>query len=155
MSIETGANWDISIGTTTPATDIAAFDLDTYNVIGKVSEIGEFGDSREIITFLELTSARVLKARGPADAGDAPLTFARDEADAGQIALEAAFNVSTAADEFNFRVRAADSGGTNPTTWYFRAKVSDFRQQSTVANTVKTLLATLAINSPVLKKAAA
>lgn len=151
--IQTGAGADVSIGTTAAATDLTGFQADTYTAISKVADIGEFGDQRQTVTFNPLDGGgRVQKARGSADAGDASITYGYAADDAGQIALRAAFRVvSQTQDEFNIRVRLNDSGGTNPTTFYFRAKVLSDRQQSVSTDGVITRVATLAINSEVIE----
>ena len=154
MAIQSGTGCTISIGTTAAATSAEEFAQDDYTEVGEVSEIGEFGDQRNIVTFTSLADGRVRKARGTADAGDVPVTYAFDGGDEGQDALKTAFEeLSQSADEFNFRVQLSD-GLITPTTFYFRARVSSRRVQSITNDGIVTVQAMLAINSPVVEVAA-
>ena len=154
MAIQSGTGCTIAIGTTQAAVTAQQFAMDDYTEVGEVSEIGEFGDQRNIVTFTSLADGRVRKARGTADAGDVPVTYAFDGGDEGQDALKTAFEeLSQSADEFNFRVQLSD-GLITPTTFYFRARVSSRRVQSITNDGIVTVQAMLAINSPVVEVAA-
>lgn len=161
MAIQTGSGVTLAIGTTA-AIDFDSgtqgdFEADAYEVVGEVSEVGEFGDERTVVEFISLADGRVRKARGSANAGDAVVTYAYDSNDQGQDDLKSAFEeASQAADEFNFRVQFNDApeSGT-PTTFYFRARITSLRVQSVTPDGVITRQATLAINSPILEVAAA
>src|SRR5690606_17681320 len=154
MAIQSGTGCTIAIGTTQAATSAQEFAMDDYTEVGEVSEIGEFGDQRNIVTFTSLADGRVRKARGTADAGDVPVTYAFDGGDEGQDALKTAFEeLSQSADEFNFRVQLSD-GLITPTTFYFRARVSSRRVQSITNDGIVTVQAMLAINSPVVEVSA-
>lgn len=158
MTIKTGTGSSIAIGTVlaTSGGTRAEYEADSYTSIGKVESIGEFGDEREIVAFAALSSGRREKARGIADAGDVPVTYADQTGDAGQLAIDAAYAAtSQATDEFNFRVQLNDSLGTNPTTYYFRARVTTLRVQEVRNDGVVMIRAVLAINTAVLKVAAA
>lgn len=156
MGRQSGSGWTIAIGTTQAASNLTEYESDTYTEVGEVVSIGEFGDERNIIESLPLSAARVLKARGSANAGDVPVSYNFDVSDGGQDAIKSAFEVtSQSADEFNFRIQANDSGGTNPTTWYFRAKIASLRVQEVSADNIVTRMSTLAINTAVTQKDAA
>lgn len=156
MTVQTGSGVDISIGTTAAASNATQFAADTYTVIGEVSESGEFGDVRQIVPFISLADGRVRKARGSKDGGEWQLTVAFDGSDAGQIAVKNAFAVvSQTADEYNWRVRLNDSGGINPTTFYFRGKVVSRPMQGISADNIITMAFTIAITSDQVEVAAA
>lgn len=153
MAIQSGTGCTIAIGTTLAAVNAGQFAQDDYTVVGEVSEIGEFGDQRSIVTFTSLADGRVRKARGTADAGDVPVTYAFDGGDEGQDAIRDAFEEqSQSADEFNFRIQLSD-GIATPTTFYFRARVTARRVQSITNDGIVTVQAMLAINSPVVEVA--
>lgn len=158
MTIKTGTGSSIAIGTTlsTSGGTRAEYEADSYTSVSKVESIGEFGDEREIVPFVGLSTGRREKARGVADAGDATVLYADQTGDAGQLAIDAAYAAtSQATDEFNFRVQLNDSLGTNATTYYFRARVSTLRVQEIRNDGVVMIRAVLAINTAVLKVAAA
>lgn len=157
--MKTGSGCKLYIGTTQAASNQTEFESDTYTEVGEISEIGAFGDTRNVVTFATLADGRMQKARGVADAGNAVITYAHATGDQGQDALKAAYDVtSQAADEFNFKVELNDQitpSTGNPTTIYFRAKVTGRQVQSITSDGVVTVQATLAINSAVLEVEAA
>jgi len=156
MAIQTGTGASVAIGTTAAATTLGQFEADSYTVVGETSSLGAFGDRREIVEFKSLADGRVRKARGSANAGDMTVTFGYDSTDSGQAAVKAAFEVvSQSADEFNFRVMNNDSLGSNPTTRYFRARVSSREQQEITNDGIVMMQAVLAINSAIVEKPAA
>lgn len=144
MAITTGTGVKFAIGTTA-----ANYADDTYEVVGEVTEIGEFGPSRSIVEFASLDDGRMRKLRGVENLGDMTVTYADDGTNDGQQDMEAAYAVtSAAADEFNFRIQLNDSAGAglDPTTIYVRAKVSGLVVQSVTNDGVVMRQATLAIN---------
>jgi hypothetical protein len=162
MAIQTGAGATIAIGgsiygspNTTLAESLVEFKAITYTQIGEVEEIGEFGDERTIVPFISLADGRTRKARGSADAGDLQITFAYDAADAGQDALQTAFNVSSQnLDQYPFRVRLNDATGLGSptnigTTYYFGGKITQLRTQSITNDGIVKKVATIAINTAV------
>jgi hypothetical protein len=156
--IKTGTGATIAIGTTLAAPNgtKTEYEADSYTAIGEVSEIPEFGDERESVTFVSLADGRRRKARGVADAGETEIIYAHTTGDAGQSALAAAFAAtSQATDEFNFRIQFADQISTNPTTLYFRARVMSAPRYKGLTNDGVVLNgARLAINTPILEVAA-
>jgi hypothetical protein len=86
----------IFIGASTYPTDqqtplaLAGFTADTYTQIGKLTSIGDFGDTAEEIKVNTISDARVYKMKGQRDAGDMALEMLFDDADPGQIAIMAA-----------------------------------------------------------------
>lgn len=158
MSFKTGAGCTIAIGTTLAAPNgtQAEYEADTYVTVSENATIGPFGDERQSVEFISLADSRTQKARGSADAGNQEITFAHKTGDAGQLALKAAFEVtSQTADEFNFRVQFNDSLGTNPTKNYFRARVMSRQVQEISTNSPLLVRATLGINTAILEVSAA
>lgn len=156
--IKTGTGATVAIGTVLAAPNgtQAEYEADAYVTIGNVESASEFGDERNKVTFAPLEVARVLKARGTADAGDMDVMFAHTTGDAGQVALAAAFAAtSQATDEFNFRVQYNDQIATSPTKNYFRARVGALRVQGVTNDGVIMVKATLWINTAKLEVDAA
>jgi len=149
MAIISGSEATIAVGTTTAATTQSEYEGDTYNAIEQVTEFGPLGDVRNIIEYNTLADGRVQKARGVANGGDVTCRFAFDPAaPTGQAALLTAYEAGQGADEYNFRVQyddqiTAGSAG-NPTTIYFRAKVSQWERQPVTADNIVEIVATLA-----------
>ena len=44
-----------------PDVDLAAYEADTYTVIGQIAEIGEFGDQRAEAAFTALNDGRTVR----------------------------------------------------------------------------------------------
>jgi hypothetical protein len=157
MAFKTGTGSTIAIGTVlaTPNGTQAEYEADSYTNIGDIENIGPFGDERSIVRFTSLADGRVQKARGVADAGDQTISYAHKTGDAGQVALLAAFAVtSQAADEFNFRVQLNDAITTNKTTRYYRARVASQRVREITNDGAVIVEAILAISTAVLEVAA-
>lgn len=140
MTIHTAAGTKIYIGpAVTESTDTQGeYEALSYTEIGEVENLGEFGDTANVITFQNLGQRRVKKQKGSFDAGQIALTVGSDSSDTGQTALVAAF----AADaEYAFRVIENDGSAGSPssgTTSYFRAIVtSKPKNIGTVDNVVR------------------
>lgn len=157
--IKTATGATIAIGTVlaVPNGTQSEYEADSYTAIGEISEIPEFGDQRESVTFASLADGRRRKARGIADAGETEIIYAHTTGDAGQAALKAAYAATSQnTDEFNFRVQFADQISTNPTTLYFRARVMSAPRYKGLTNDGVILNgATLAINTAILEVDAA
>jgi hypothetical protein len=158
MAIKTGTGASIAIGTVlaVPNGTQGEYEADSYTSLGEVESIGEFGDQRSSVQFTSLSDGRVQKARGVKDAGDAVVVFAHKTGDSGHAALKSADEATTqATDEFNFRVQLNDQIATNPTKFYFRARVLGRRVLEITNDGVVRVQATLAINTAVLEVSAA
>ena len=158
MSFKTGSGCSIAIGTVLATTNgtQTEYEADSYVSVSEEATIGPFGDVRQSVEFISLENSRVQKARGSANAGDQEITFAHKTGDAGQAAMKAAFAVtSQTADEFNFRVQFNDQISTNPTKFYFRARVMSYQVQEISPNTPLLVKAMLGINTAILEVSAA
>lgn len=116
---------------------ITAANLLSWTTVGEVEDLGEFGDEASEITFTALANRRVRKFKGTFDAGTVTVQAGSDPADAGQLAMIAAF----ASDmDYPFRVTLNDkitNVGTG-TTLYFVGKVmSKRRNVGDVENVVR------------------
>lgn len=157
MTIKTGTGCTIAIGTVlaTPNGTQAEYEADSYVSVGNVESIGEFGDVRSSVEFAALSDGRTQKARGIANAGDSVVTYAHSTADSGQDAIKTAYEAtSQSSDEFNFRVLLNDQIATNPTKFYFRARILGRRVQEVKNDGVVMVQATLAINTAIREVAA-
>jgi hypothetical protein len=156
MTIHTAAGTKIYIGpAVTESTDTQGeYEALSYTEIGEVENLGEFGDTANIITFQNLGQRRVKKQKGSFDAGQISLTVGSDSADAGQAALVAAFAEDS---EYAFKVVENDGSVGSPsagTTSYFRAIVtSKPKNIGTVDNVVRRTF-NIAISSELTEVAA-
>lgn len=156
MSIQTAAGSRIFIGpavTEAEADTLGEFQGLVYTEIGEVENLGEFGDTAGQTTFTALNNRRARKFKTSYDAGNVELTVGFDAGDAGQDALVAAF---TSDSDFALKVMANDGSEgspSQPSTFYFRAKVmSKPVNIGTVDNVVRRRF-TLAVNSEVFEVA--
>jgi len=158
MTIKTGTGATFAIGTTLAAPNgtQSEYEADSYTTVGQVESIGEFGDQRNPVQFTALSDTRVQKARGVADAGDSVIVYAHNTGDSGHALIAAAYSAtSQATDEFNFRIQLNDQISTNPTKFYFRARVLANKMLEVTNDNVVRRQTMVAINTAVLEVAAA
>lgn len=109
----------VSIGSaTTTWTELAASG-DSYVVIGRIRNIGGFGDQYQEITVDEVSDGRTRKAKGTANAGTMELVCSRDDEDLGQQALLAA---AESDQPFNFKIELPNESGSSD-VYYLSALV--------------------------------
>lgn len=146
----------LSLGTTIafvvgePATfDEAGYGALSYEEIGEVTAIGEYGGTGQINTNIPLKTGIVDKRVGSYDYGDAALTITRESGDDGQSALKAAFDGADARKVGSVEVTFPDGS-----IQYFTAVVSSFTTVISDANSWTQANCTLALTSPVIDVAA-
>jgi len=139
----------------------SAFDEDDFEEspppvfveIGGLINLGEAGDTAEVINVTTLNDARVRKLKGPRNAGAMTVIAALDSADAGQAALIAA-EATSKSYAFKLTFNDAPTGGT-PSIRYFVAFVMSCTEQVNEATNVISLQSVLEIDSNIVKVAAA
>lgn len=150
-----GASIDIGQALAAQTTDFVAsdFDAQSWVNIGWPESLGAFGDEAASVTFDSIDKQRTQKVKGNRNAGDMACVFGIDYTDDGQSSLRAAEATSS---NYAFRVTFNDEpdGGT-PSYRYFIALVMSVRETLDTANNVLKLNATLAINSNIVRVAAA
>lgn len=115
-----------------PATfDQAGYEALTYQAVGEVGDLGEFGGTREVVTFTPVDTGIVAKRPGSIDYGEMTLQIARDASDAGQTALQNALDGSEEGNVHSLRL--TDRNGDKI---YFTAIVSSFTYNAGSANTI-------------------
>lgn len=131
------------------------YESESWQLIGEVEDLGEFGDAWNTTEFTALADGRVRRFKTTRDAGQFDLVIGFDKDDTGQS------NLVTALDSkynYTFRVELDDapSGSpSSPTTWYFRAMVlSNRRVIGTNDNIVRRRVG-MAVNSDIIEVAAA
>ena len=79
----------------------------TYTEVGNVGSLPEVGTDQNIPSYNVLSRAVAMKAKGVADAGGGALECARDDSDAGQVAMTAAAAV-TNHNKYAFKIERQD-----------------------------------------------
>lgn len=144
MAIQTAAGATLHIGpANAEATEVADYEALTYTKVGKIEDLGEFGDTAGTTTFTGLEDRRVRKFKTTFDAGTMQLTLGRDPEDEGQIAMKAALKVDS---DYAFKIQFSDGGVA-----YLRGMVSAFTTQVGNAENVVRAAATIEVNSEVLE----
>jgi hypothetical protein len=153
------ANARIYIGGThsTKNADFVAGDFsgDSFVEIDGWDTEGSYGDMATKVVATLINRGRDTKLKGTVDGGSMANTFALVQGDAGQAALRAA-GAGSNKNNYAFKIVYDDqlTGGGTGTTQYFIALVMGFQDSGGGANTVRTIKATLEINSNVVTVAA-
>lgn len=133
----------------------ADFSSQTWTEITKWTQMGDFGDTNNVVSLQVIGEGRDKDQKGTANAGDMQNVFAAVDSDPGQIALRAAAKVKA-----NYAVRIdmndAPSVGASPKPGqrFFIALIMSARDTGGGANTVRSLNATFNINSNIVIVAA-
>jgi hypothetical protein len=150
MAVVTASGSKLYIGasvTKSAADTLAEFSaMSSWTEIGEVQNLGQIGDSANIVNFVSLSDGRVRKLKGARDAGTLALVCGRDPLDAGQVACVAA---EATASEYAFKLVANDkpnASGT-PTTHFFRGIVTSKQESYGAADDVVTVTFNVQVNS--------
>jgi hypothetical protein len=116
MAVYTTAGTTLAIATGAAANsrpaDASAFGALTWQVVGEVENLGTFGDTANLVTFLSVGDSRVRKRKGARNAGTMEIVCGHDPLDAGQVAVLAASNSQLV---HNFRITENDKADSNDT----------------------------------------
>lgn len=120
MTVATSAGTILSVSAGIPATfNKAGYEALTFTAVGEITDLGEFGLENTLVTHNPIGTRVTQKFKGSQNMGSMALTLGLDNADAGQIIMNAA-NVSDA--DYSFKVEIQDG-----TVYYFQAKVMMFK----------------------------
>lgn len=131
----------------------ADFAAQAWTEIGGLEGLGTLGDTSQAVTQTIIGEGRDKVLKGSRNAGTMEIVAAIDADDAGQTALIAA-EKTTHDYAFKLVLNDAPAGGT-PSERKFVAKVMSAAEQFDQANNVMKLNTSLAVNSNVVRKAAA
>jgi hypothetical protein len=135
------------------AADFVASDFSsqTWVEITKWTQMGDFGDTNNPVSLQVIGESRDKDQKGTANAGDMQNVFAAIDTDPGQIALRAAAKVKA---NYAFQIVMNDApavgSAPKPGQRLFVALVMSARDGGGGANTVRSLNATLNINSNIV-----
>lgn len=104
----------------TDIANAAAYAALNWTQVTGVGSIGQGGTSDNVVTYDELDSDVLPKAKGISNAGDPQIEVSRKGGDKGQIAMRAA---GLTKNNYAFKILDDDSLGTNGTTTYWRGMV--------------------------------
>lgn len=154
MTIHSTAKSKVYIGTNDRATSETEYEAESWTEIKETEDLGEFGASREEITFSGVGDAFVRRRAGVTDSGSMELICARDPSDPGQQKAREAVK-----DElpYNFKVVLADKPtptGT-PSTFYFSAVILSARNSLGTVNDITKTTFTIGIDGEILEIEAA
>ena len=122
----------LSVVAGVPATyDAAGYQALTFAAVGEVGDLGEFGGTREVVTFTPVDTGIVAKRPGSIDYGQMTLQIARDATDTGQIALQSALDGAEAGSVHSFEL--VDRNGD---TLFYTGILSSFTYNAGSANTM-------------------
>jgi len=122
----------LSVVAGAPATfDDLGYGALTYVAVGEVGDLGEFGGTREVVTFTPVDTGIVAKRAGSIDYGQMSLQIGRDASDVGQVALQSALDGTESGNVHSFEL--VDRNGD---TLFYTGIVSSFTYNAGSANTI-------------------
>jgi len=122
----------LSVVSGVPATFTeAGYEALTYVAVGEVGDLGEFGGTREVVTFTPVSTGIVAKRPGSINYGQMSLQIGRDAADVGQIALQSALDGAESGNVHSFEL--VDRNGDK---LFYTGIVSSFTYNAGSANTI-------------------
>lgn len=146
MSSRTSAGTTIAIGPAPATYDAAGFGAVSYDIIGEVTDAGEYGKVYNLVTHNPLADRKTIKKKGSYNNGSITLQLAIDEDDAGQIAALAA---SDSDDSYSIQV-TKQNGAID----YFTAQVMSFTDNIGGVDNIESGSIQLEIDNDIVKVAA-
>lgn len=146
MTARTSAGTSIAIGAAPSTIDVAGFDAVSYDVIGEVTDAGEYGKVFNLVTHNPLATRKTEKFKGSFNNGSITLQLAIDESDVGQNAADAALESD---DSFSIRVTKQ-----NGSIDYFTSQVMSFTTSVGSVDSIESGSIQLEIDSEIINKAA-
>jgi len=115
----TSAGTEIAVSQSLPDNiSLDEFDILQYTTIGDLSDIGEFTETKEILTYYDVRSNNPKKKVGNSSFGNISLTMANIRDDEGQSIIQNAFSNST---EVSIRIDVRE-----PHSYYFTGIISGY-----------------------------
>jgi len=142
----TSAGTTIGIVSGDPATyDSAGFESLTFDTIGEVTDLGEFGREYSLVTHNPLGDRQTVKRKGSYNDGAISMTVARTPDDAGQTVLQTALDSD---ENFSFNVTLQDG-----TELYFQAQVLSYTTNVGTVDQITTASVTIEITDEIIEVA--
>lgn len=143
----TSAGTTIGIVAEDPASyDSTGFEALTFDTIGEVTDLGEFGREYSLVTHNPLGDRQTVKRKGSYNDGSISMTVARTPDDAGQTVLQTALDSD---ENFSFNVTLQDG-----TELYFQAQVLSYTTNVGTVDQITTASVTIEITDEIIEVAA-
>ena len=143
----TSAGTTIGIVSGDPASyDATGFEALTFDTIGEVTDLGEFGREYSLVTHNPLGDRQTVKRKGSYNDGSISMTVARTPDDAGQTILQTALDSD---ENFSFNVTLQDG-----TELYFQAQVLSYTTNVGTVDQITTASVTIEITDEIIEVAA-
>ncbi len=144
----TSAGTTIGLSSEAPASyDATGFEALTFDLIGEVTDLGEFGREYSLVTHNPLGDRQTVKRKGSYNDGSIAMTVARVPGDAGQAELQTALDSD---DSYSFNVTLQDG-----TELYFAAQVMSYTANVGSVDQITTASVTLEITDEIVEAAPA
>ena len=142
----TSAGTTIGIVADEPSTyDPTGFEALTFELIGEVTDLGEFGREYSLVTHNPLGDRQTVKRKGSYNDGSISMTVARVPSDAGQTLLQDALDSD---DNYSFNVTLQDG-----TELYFAAQVMSYTSNVGSVDQITTASVTIEITDEIVEVA--
>jgi len=138
-----------TIGVTADAAtsyDASGFGALVFDLIGEVTDLGEFGREYAAVTHNPLGDRRTVKRKGSYNDGTVAMTVARVPGDSGQTVLQEALDSD---DNYSFNVTLQDG-----TELYFEAQVMSYTTNVGSVDQITTASVSLEITNDIIEVAA-
>lgn len=143
----TSAGTTIGIVSGDPSSyDATGFEALTFDTIGEVTDLGEFGREYSLVTHNPLGDRQTVKRKGSYNDGSISMTVARTPDDAGQTVLQTALDSD---ENFSFNVTLQDG-----TELYFQAQVLSYTTNVGTVDQITTASVTIEITDEIIEVAA-
>jgi hypothetical protein len=120
MASRTSAGSTIRVSAAQPGTfNAAGYAALSWTAVGEITDLGEFGREYNLVTHNPIGTRATVKKKGSYNEGQINLMMALDEADAGQLILEAG---AVSDNDYSFEI-TLQSGRK----YYFQAQVMKFK----------------------------
>ena len=142
----TSAGTTIGIASGDPSSyDATGFEALTFDLIGEVTDLGEFGREYSLVTHNPLGDRQTVKRKGSYNDGSIAMTVARVPSDAGQTLLQTALDSD---ENYSFNVTLQDG-----TELYFSAQVMSYTANVGSVDQITTASVTIEITDEIVEVA--
>lgn len=120
MSVRTSAGSTLAVTASAPSSfDVAGYGALTYQLIGEITDFGEFGREYNLVTHNPVGNRGTVKRKGSFNEGSMNMTLGLDTDDAGQIVMKSAVQSD---NNYSFKLTTQ-----NGDIYYFQAQVMSFK----------------------------
>lgn len=150
MSVKTSTGLILSVVADVPATeDEAGYSALTYQEIGEIVSVGEYGASQQVVNHEPLKTGVTEKHKGFTNFGSVTLEMGHDSTDAGQTALSDGATGTNKFKQHSFKVEFPD-GSID----YFQGRIFGYSKNPGGANSIVSSSSNVEINTKVTEVAA-